>query len=368
MRLRFLYKVYSPFDGFRPEKIPSRFGPKKTLSLGWRKYLDEVESGTEVWVFFHDGVQKRIKAGVYAKGRVTEVDWTSSSIRLRVDAYDTQSPIIDDRTADRIRGIVARRGQQVFPLPTYWAPMPRGFTCSLDSDGTTCGARQCIGCPVWMELRSIRPSELNRPPHLSDRVGFFTAAFWVIPARSFIYSTGKPQREIVHTSDLFYSFKHGAADKAFPLALAMSRALDEGGFGGADAIVPIPLSPDKARRGEIHRSRLLARELGRLLDVPVREWLRLSRPISKRRSRNMGLTDARHRSLYQQYLEVSPSVRRTRCILIVDDVSTKGGTLNGASAAIESTAPSVDVNAVTAGQMVVKAVVADPESLVAEND
>jgi predicted amidophosphoribosyltransferase len=79
------------------------------------------------------------------------------------------------------------------------------------------------------------------------------------------------------TDELFRRFKAGEKNLAFPLALGMHEALVARGLESVDAIVPVPLSPDKVAAGEIHRTLLLARELGRQLGVPVRQLLWSSR-------------------------------------------------------------------------------------------
>src|ERR1700729_2536258 len=50
--VKFLYKIYSGYDGFQPARIDGRMIDGKTLRLGWDKYLDVVEPGAEVWVYF----------------------------------------------------------------------------------------------------------------------------------------------------------------------------------------------------------------------------------------------------------------------------------------------------------------------------
>ena len=44
--VRFLYKIHSNYDGFRPEVLPDRMDGRR-LRLGWRHYIDVVEKGWE---------------------------------------------------------------------------------------------------------------------------------------------------------------------------------------------------------------------------------------------------------------------------------------------------------------------------------
>jgi hypothetical protein len=51
--LKFLYKIYSGYDGFTPARIPERLLPRSILRLSWARYMDSVEVGDEVWIYFH---------------------------------------------------------------------------------------------------------------------------------------------------------------------------------------------------------------------------------------------------------------------------------------------------------------------------
>lgn len=283
MKLGILLKVCSPFDGFRPSRLPERPDGRKALHLGSKRYLD----------------------GEYAKGRVVAVNHGRRTVQTRADKSDTEEPITDGSTSSRVAEIIAPRGRQVSPIPRNWEPTPKGFTRTLHTDGSRCAKRVCLDYPTWCHIRMIRGSELQRPERPGGAISLFAPAFWVIPARSFIYAEGKVDERVVRMSAEFYSLKYGSAGKAYPLALGIHRKLGRAKLDEVDAIVPIPLSPDKARSGETHRARLLAVELGRLLGVPVREWLRLQDPISKRRSRRLGRTEAQHRKEYRQLLWAS---------------------------------------------------------------
>ncbi len=124
----------------------------------------------------------------------------------------------------------------------------------------------------------------------------------------------------------------------------------------------MPLSPDKAQAGELNRSLALARELGRLLDVPVHpRWLGLSRPVSKKRLRvQSGLSVADFENEYRKALAIGPSGPGDS-ILLVDDVCTEGSTLRVCADALS--APGRVIVAATAAQMAVKPVVRMPAAL-----
>ena len=52
-RKRFLYKIWSRYDGFTPTRIPDRGDGRGRLILGWTRYIDVIEAGAEVWVYFY---------------------------------------------------------------------------------------------------------------------------------------------------------------------------------------------------------------------------------------------------------------------------------------------------------------------------
>jgi len=69
--MKFLYKIYSGYDGFRPAVMPDRIHNHR-LRLGWKHYIDVVEKGWECWIYFHG--PHKFDNGVYAKGFVDSID------------------------------------------------------------------------------------------------------------------------------------------------------------------------------------------------------------------------------------------------------------------------------------------------------
>jgi predicted amidophosphoribosyltransferase len=130
-----------------------------------------------------------------------------------------------------------------------------------------------------------------------------------------------------------------------------------------DCIVPIPLSPKKEEAGEIHRTRLLATELSKLLGTRVVECLSLSRPISKRALLSLGFTGAEIEDKYFDALEVSDKIKNYDRILLVDDVCTRGRTIRSAVRKIRSAHTDAEIAAACAGQMIVKEAVAESAQL-----
>ena len=148
--------------------------------------------------------------------------------------------------------------------------------------------RNCESCPTWQALPLIEASSCDKPLRLSLQVNPVVSAYWVIPSRC--YLGGNVGASVRRTSELFYRFKVGEESLAFPLALGMFESLRRRKTIDFDCLVPIPLSPDKAKAKEIHRTRLLAAELSDLMGIEMLDCLSLTRPVSKRRLLNAGQT------------------------------------------------------------------------------
>lgn len=132
-----------------------------------------------------------------------------------------------------------------------------------------------------------------------------------------------------------------------------------------DCVIPVPLSPDKAKNRELHRTRALAQELARLVGADVLEALSLVKPVSKKDLRvRQGMSAPAFEDAYSAALRVASGLEFRRALL-VDDVATDGSTLRCAYLALKREVPTGKVATSTAGLMIKKAVVADESKLVA---
>ncbi len=347
MNLRFVYKIHSGFDGFTPKRIHDRLQPGNVLQLGWKKYLDVVETGAEVWVYFHG--PHAFVDGVYAKGIVRSIDRNQQFVMLRVREFATAAPLTDPEMSARVAAVVAQRYRQVFLLPTELVPVP---VCEIAVSATTCRNRLCDECPNWKGFPLIVPGDVLWPPRTGSDVDEVVSAYWIIPSRCYLNTEHKMARKgIRQITEQFYRFKVGAESLAYPLSLGIFTALKDRGLVEFDCVVPIPLSPEKVTRGEIHRTRLLSRELARLLGLRVAELLSLNQPISKRA---LGLSPKQFENRYRQAVVVAPEVSRHHRVLLVDDVATRGSTLGVAAECLRSANPAVEIVAATAGRMILK--------------
>lgn len=354
--MKYLYKIHSGYDGFFPARLPERMLNGKTLRLRWKRYLDAVEDGDEIWVYFHG--PHRFDNGVYARGVVERIDLEDKDVYLRVVEHDSARALTDAESSAQIAGVVATRYQQVFVLPEDLEEQP---VCSMGTTAASCRAHRCGSCPVWRRTPTVNRAILTTPHRLQGHVDRYAPAYWVVPNRSFLYRAGRPVRPgVVRSSEMFYRFKTGEGSLAFPLALALHRALAKAHRLDFDAIVPVPLSPDKAKLGELHRTLVLSRELGRLLGSPVRQWLTLSGPISKRKLRTGGgLSAAAFEDRYSAAVTASPKFRTAQRVLLVDDVCTEGSTLRVCADSAHRVNPDVSIVAAASGQMAVRQVVKD---------
>jgi len=226
--------------------------------------------------------------------------------------------------------------------------------CVMHTTAASCQARLCGGCPNWTAMRTISRRVLRMPSRLAGHVNNFAPAYWVLPRHNSLYDMVRPVPPYIQSStDVFYRLKDGEGALAYPLALGMRKALDAARRLDFDAIVPVPLSPDKLEAMELHRTRALATELGQLLNVPVREWLLLSEPVSRRHLMCLGLSRDYFETQYATKLRIVGDFNEVTDVLVVDDVCIEGSTLRLCCDAIWEANPACRVTATTAGQMMV---------------
>ena len=351
--MRFLYKIHSGYDGFRPAVLPERMREGR-LRLRWRHYIDVVELGWECWVYFHG--PHKFKNGVYAKGIVDKVDLDAHEVRLRLSKYSTASPITRRETSKKVAEVISQRYRQVFAWPDEWTTAP---VCSL----AECSKGHCPACTTWMGLPLIEKDHAKPPPRLRSHLyKDIVPAHWIVPKRCYETQIIPEVREVTRR---FTDFKLGEMTYAYPFALSMHEQLDRRKLLDYDYVVPIPLSPDKAERGESHRTLALAKELGKLLDVRTCEMLELTQAVSKRRM--TAYTPKRFEKSYAQSLRalVVPDAER---ILLVDDVMTRGSTVAMALDAIHNEYREITVVVATAGQMIVKGAVDEDSGFKVESE
>jgi competence protein ComFC len=153
--------------------------------------------------------------------------------------------------------------------------------------------------------------------------------------------------------DILHAFKYGTRSSlARPLA-ALLHAQPEAAalFEGIDAIVPVPLHPSRQRARGFNQAEALARALN--LNAPVIRALRRVRPTrpqtelpAAQRHRNVRDAFSLGRSFF-----ASSHLRTGTCVLLVDDVSTTGATLEACARVLKG-AGVREVRGVTVGRAV----------------
>ena len=359
--MKWVYKIWSGYDGFRPSQIPTRLLPSDELNLGWAKYADVAEPGDDVWVWFYEGT--RFTPGVYAKGIVESIDANAQQLVLRTQQWDANTPLTTTQENAVLARVVSPRGRQVFVLPDDFR---RFENCTATLDASTCASRRCDDCTYWQRLPPIKPPHVRTPAQIADKVAAFAPGFWVVANRSFAWNnSGRILPGVNRTTKMFYRFKTGEAALAYPLAKGMVASLAKHKALEADAIVPVPLSPEKAAAGEIHRTLLLAQSLSRLIRVPVVQALQLTAPKGKRAAQAAGKSFAQFRAEYTALLTVDPTLIPMSRIILVDDVCTYGHTLAAVVAGLRNAGVNAVIVASTAGQMTVREAVAQDKAVLA---
>lgn len=102
---------------------------------------------------------------------------------------------------------------------------------------------------------------------------------------------------------------------------------------GITKIVPIPLHPSRRRRRGYNQAALLARSIGRCLNLPVDEKLlfRVRKTIPQKQ-----LNDSERKQNLRHAFEVRGTFREGERILLVDDIYTTGSTVDAAAACLKS--------------------------------
>lgn len=293
-------------------------------------------------MYFHG--PHKFDNGVYAKGIVDGIDLAMAEVSLRIREYSTDIPITPKEISAKVAEVVSIRGRQVF----VW---PDELTTPTHCDIEACRSRQCGDCKTWAALPLIGKGESTAPSRLRwSKYEKIVPGHWIIPSRCY---ENQIKPAIQDLTRKFTAFKMGEMAYAYPFAMSIFEQLRKQELLEFDYIVPIPLSPDKAKNGEKHRTRELAKELGHLLAVSVFEMLSLSTEISKRRMQAEGYTAAQFEKYYRGALEANIPDDADR-ILLIDDVMTKGSTAAQSLDVIQERRPSISIVIATVGQMIVK--------------
>lgn len=150
----------------------------------------------------------------------------------------------------------------------------------------------------------------------------FWGRFPLERAAAFLYySKGGDVRKLLY--ELKY---YGNRQVGFVLGQCMATEMKASGFfEGIDALVPIPLHPQKLQKRGYNQSKVLAEGIASVVEIPiVPDWL----------IRNQYTDTQTHKSQYERWMNVNevfvcnePHHMEGKHILLVDDVFTTGATI-----------------------------------------
>ena len=178
------------------------------------------------------------------------------------------------------------------------------------------GAGICPSC--WLHLPYTRFD--GRPGNPLERL------FWSEPnvERVNAYAWYKPEYAVAH---LVHAFKyHNRPDLARLVGRVMGAELLAGDFfDGIEAIVPVPLSPQRQRQRGYNQSEHIALGIAEQLRVPVRtDWI--ERTVDNPSQTTLAPSE-RHANVEGIFALRDVEAITARRVLIVDDVITLGATL-----------------------------------------
>ena len=125
----------------------------------------------------------------------------------------------------------------------------------------------------------------------------------------------------------------GRKSLARPLGILLARQVLRHFWSKPDAVVPIPLHPERQRERGYNQSRLLAAQLARYLDVPLLDLLERTKhtPPQAKLSRPQRL-----KNIKGAFCIKNVALPATSHLLLVDDVLTTGATIEEAAATLLS--------------------------------
>lgn len=101
----------------------------------------------------------------------------------------------------------------------------------------------------------------------------------------------------------------------------------------ADALIPIPLHEEKLRMRGYNQAEILAREIGKVICVPVFNDL-LKRPDKTKVQKNLGREERRNNM--KKAFHIAENDVKLKTVILVDDIYTTGSTIGAAAAVLKS--------------------------------
>jgi ComF family protein len=120
---------------------------------------------------------------------------------------------------------------------------------------------------------------------------------------------------------------------AAPLAALLEEYISRNPIP-AEILVPVPLHPRRLKERGYNQSGLLAKELGKLISLPVDENCLVRRKYVLPQARTQSVEE-RKRNMQDAFTCINSRLQN-RQVLLIDDVSTSGATLDACATALKS--------------------------------
>jgi len=101
-----------------------------------------------------------------------------------------------------------------------------------------------------------------------------------------------------------------------------------------EVLIPVPLHQKRLRQRGYNQSRLLAKELGKLINLPVMDN-RLIRQHNTPPQARTATVNERRKNVADAFTCVGENIRNKQ-VLVIDDVSTSGATLDACAQALKA--------------------------------
>lgn len=179
--------------------------------------------------------------------------------------------------------------------------------------------------------------KLPRTNHHKKKDNSLSAVFWgrvdIESACSiFFYQKGGCVQKLIH------QFKYrGHRELGWYLGVRMGRLLVESEqYSDLDGIIPVPLHETKRKKRGFNQSEILARGIGKAMDLPVctKSLLRISETHTQTRARRF----FRWENVDSVFTVENEDLLKNRNLLLVDDVITTGATIDACASKLLSVA------------------------------